>query len=409
MNEREQVSRRKVLRGGLALVSGGALGALPALPVLADDWPQWRGPRRTGHSAEKGWLARWPATGPRRLWSARVGEGYSSVAVAGGRLYTLGNSGGKDSVVCLSADTGKVLWRSSYPCGGGDYSGPRATPDVDGGNVYTLSREGLALCLDAVNGKVIWRNDLRRSVRAALPRWGFAGSPLVFGNRVIYNVGTHGTALDKKTGKLLWQTGGGAAGYASPVAFARGKEWAIAIFAATALVGINPANGRRIWEHPWRTEYDVNAADPLFNGDQVFISSGYNHGCAMLRLEGVRPRVLWENRNMRNHFNGSVLVGGHLYGNDDGRLKCLDARTGQERWQSRGMDKGGLIAADGKLIVLTGRGELVLAAAAPQRYSELARAHVLRGQCWTHPVLANGRIYCRSHEGELVCLDVRSG
>lgn len=400
--EHTQISRRALLSGGAALLTGAAAAS-------AADWPQWRGPRRTGHSTETGWLTRWPVGGPKRLWTAQVGEGYSAVSVVGNRAYTLGNSGGQDVVVCLHADTGKQLWRYAYPCGPGDYGGPRATPDVDGPNVYTLSREGLALCLNALTGKVVWQNQLQRATRAEFPQWGFAGSPLVYGNKVIYNVGTHGVAVDKLTGKLLWQTGGGKAGYAAPVAYNLGRQWAVAIFTGKGLVGVNPDNGRRLWEHPWQTSYDVNAADPIFNGDTVFISSNYNRGGALLRLEGARPRVVWENRNMRNHFNTSVLVGSALYGNDENTLKCLDLATGQERWRSRGIDKGGLIAADGKLIVLTGRGELVLAAATPDRYSELARARVLSGETWTHPVLANGRIYCRNHGGELACLDVRAG
>lgn len=398
--EQTQISRRALLGGGAALLGGAG-------SALAADWPQWRGPRRNGHSTETGLLSRFPFGGPRKLWTAQVGEGYSAVSVVGNRAYTLGNQGGQDAVLCLDANTGKQLWRFSYPCGPGDYGGPRATPDVDGGNVYTLSREGLAHCVNATTGKLVWRQNLQQATRAEYPQWGFAGSPLVYGNKVIYNVGTHGVAVDKLSGRVLWQTGGGRAGYAAPVAYNLGKQWAVAIFSGKALVGVNPDNGRRLWEHPWQTSYDVNAADPIFNGNTVFISSGYNHGCALLRLEGVRTQVLWQNRDMRNHFNTCVLVGNALYGNDDNTLKCLDLATGRERWRNRGIDKGGLIAADGKLIVLTGRGELVLASATPDRYNELARARVLGGETWTHPVLANGRVYCRNHGGELTCLNLR--
>jgi outer membrane protein assembly factor BamB len=173
-------------------------------------------------------------------------------------------------------------------------------------------------------------------------------------------------------------------------------------------VGVNPANGRRLWDFPWQTSYDVNAADPIFAGDTVFISSNYGKGCALLRVGGGRPSVAWQNRSMKNHFNSCVLLNGALFGNDENTLKCIDLKTGAERWASRGMGKGGLIAADGKLIVLTERGELVLAAAASDRYRELARTQILRGTCWTQPALANGLLYCRSHEGELVCLDMRA-
>lgn len=153
----------------------------------------------------------------------------------------------------------------------------------------------------------------------------------------------------------------------------------------------------------------MNAADPLFAADTVFISSNYGKGGALLRGVGAdRPSLVWETRNLRNHFNSSVRVGGALYGNDENTLKCIDVQTGEERWRMRGMGKGGLIAAANKLLVLTERGELVIVAATPDRFTELARAKVVDGTCWTHPVLANGLLYCRSQEGALVCLDLRA-
>jgi outer membrane protein assembly factor BamB len=379
-----------------------------ALPLEAADWPQWRGPQRNGISSETGWQA-WPVGGPKRLWSARVGEGFSSVAVNGGRLYTMGNAGGKDTVFCLAAGTGRVLWRHSYPCPSGDYGGPRATPTVDGNHIYTLSREGQAVCLNAGSGARIWVRDLRRDTGAAPPNWGFASSPLVLGRLVIYNVGAAGAALDKVTGRVVWKSGPGSAGYASPVGFTAGAGRGVAIFSGRALIGVDPATGRQLWQFPWDTQFEVNAADPIFSGDTVFISSNYNRGGALLRLaRSGPPAVVWQNRNMRNHFNSCVLVDGFLYGNDENTLKCIDLRTGQERWRRRGMGKGGLIAANGHLITLTERGTLVLSRANPGQYTELAHASVLRGTCWTHPVLANGLLYCRSHEGELICLDLRA-
>lgn len=396
-------SRAGAMAGQLAL---GLLAA--AGPLGAADWPQWRGPRRTGISAETVGLTRWPATGPKRLWTARVGEGFSSVAVNGGRVYTLGNAGGKDTVFCLSAGSGRVIWRYSYSCPSGDYGGPRATPTVEGNRVYTFSREGQAFCLNAASGARIWGRDLQRETGSAPPRWGFAGSPLVHGNLVIYNVGTAGVALNKVTGRVVWKSGAGTAGYASPVAYTVGSQRGVAIFTGTGLVAVNPANGRQLWQFPWQTQFDVNAADPIFSGNTVFISSNYNRGGALLRLDQGKPTVVWQNRNMRNHFNSCVLLGGYLYGNDQNTLKCIDMRTGAERWRRRGIGKGGLIAVGSHLLVLTERGTLVLSRANPGRYTELAHAPVLRGTCWTHPVLANGLVYCRSHQGELVCLDLRA-
>jgi outer membrane protein assembly factor BamB len=367
------------------------------------DWPQWRGPQRNGISKETNLGTAWPGAGPRKLWSAQLGQGYSGVTVLGNRLYTMGNARETDYIHCLNADTGKIVWQHKYPCGSGDYGGPRSTPTISNGRVYTLSREGHALCLNAATGTVLWQQNLRASV----PQWGFTSSPLVLGSRVLLNAGANGTALDATTGRVLWGGSGGGAAYASAVPFTAGGQSGVAIFAASGLVAVDPANGRVLWQHPWTTSYDVNAADPIFSGDDVFISSNYGKGGALLRVSGGRPQVVWENRSMKNHFNTCVLLDGSLYGNDENTLRCIDWRTGAERWSLRGIDKGGLIAADGKLLVLTGRGELVVLAATPTKLTELARAGVVSGTCWTHPTLAGGRLFARSQEGALVALDLR--
>jgi outer membrane protein assembly factor BamB len=364
------------------------------------DWPQWRGALRNGVTSE---TVGWRGGKPRQLWQANIGMGFSSVAVKGGKLYTLGNNNNSDTVHCLDATSGKVVWQYRYGCGGGDYPGPRATPTVHNGMVYTLSREGLALCLNAETGRVIWQQKLA----GALPQWGFASSPLIAGARVIYNVGTHGTALDKTTGRILWKTGEAAAGYAAPVPFTAGGKDGIAIFAAKGLVAVNASNGKMLWQHPWETSYDVNAADPIFSGDKVFISSNYGKGGALLKLSGGQPTVLWQTRAMKNHFNTCILHNGFLYGNDENTLRCIEWATGRERWGMKGIDKGGLILAGSQLVVLGGRGELILVAADPSKLTEQARATVLNGTCWTHPVLANGVLYCRNQEGTLVALNMR--
>ncbi len=403
------------LRGARRARTGTAAGVTAGLLVLsalssagAADWPHWRGPQSNGISSETGWLSRWGAGGPRKLWTAQVGEGYASVAVAAGRAYTVGNNNGQDTVYCLNADTGQVLWRQSYRCEAGNYGGPRATPWVDGNSVFTMSREAVAYCLNAQTGKVVWTRNLRQESRAQDPQWAFAGSPYAQGNSVFFNVGTAGIALNKATGVPEWVSGSGRAGYASPVPYTVGGKRGLAFFGGSGLAGLDPETGKPQWQFRWSTSHDVNAADPIFTGDSVFVSTGYNVGCALVKLTGGAPRPVWQNKNMRNHFNSSVLVNGTLFGNDDGRLRALDLANGQERWSGTTLGKGGLIAADGKLILLTERGELVIAEAKPDRYAELARARVVStGDCWTQPALANGRIYCRSHSGELVCVDVR--
>ncbi len=290
--------------------------------------------------------------------------------------------------------------------------GTSATPTVDGGRVCVLSKQGKLFSLDAATGKVGWQKDLAADTGAKIPEWGFAGSPVVQGDLLILNVGTAGTAVDKATGKVVWFSGTEAAGYSAAVPFEQGGEKYVVLFVARAVVAVAVKDGRELWRHPWKTNYDVNAADPILVGsDRVFISRGYGRGCALLKVTDNKPAVVWENKNMRNHFNPCVLIGNGLYGfdgdagSDKAELRCLDLETGAVQWADKS-GFGGLIAAEGKLIAINHRGKLPIVDAAPGACKTLASAQVLGGKCWTAPVLANGRIYCRSGQGDVVCLDV---
>lgn len=385
-----------------------------AVPARADDWPCWRGPTRDGISAEKGWLDQWPAKGPPVAWKASVGTGFAAVSVAKGRLYTLGNDDDKDTIICLDAVTGKKLWAHTYesPLDPNLFEGgPTATPAVDGDRVYTLSRWGNVFCLDAATGKVRWSNNLQDTVNARVPTWGLSGAPQVHDNLLLLNVGGAGLALDKMSGKVVWQSEDKDAGYSSPLPFRRGDVWYALFSAEDGYLVVDLKTGKPRWRFKWLTNYGVNAADPILAGDHVFISSGYNKGCALWPLAD-EPKPVWQNRNLRNQFNSSVLLEGFVYGIDGDTtgtptLRCLELKTGEVRWKHEGVGSGGLTAADGKLIVLTEDGELLVAKASPDGFKPTARAKVLDGKCWTMPVLANSRIYCRNARGDLVCVDVR--
>ena len=398
-------------RCAVAVIAGFILFGFCSATLAADtDWYRWRGPNLDGISTEKGWLAAWPKEGPKKLWQASVGTGFSSVSVSNGRVYTMGNTGNADVVYCFDAETGKEIWKQSYPCPlAPKYyeGGTSSTPTVDGKSVYTLSRMGHMFSYDAASGKIIWSKNLQTELGVKIPEWGFAGSPLVEGNLVCINVGGAGTALDKATGKAVWTSNKEAAGYSTPVAFNQGGKPALALFSAKSVMAVEAASGRLIWQHPWDTSYDVNAADPILNGNKVFVSSGYNKGCALLQINGRQASVVWQNKNMRNHFNSCVLLQGHLYGFDESEFKCLDFQTGAVKWKESRLGKGSLMAADGKLIILGERGQLVIAEAGPAGFKSLSSAQVLGGKCWTTPVLSGGRIYCRNAQGSLVCLDVK--
>jgi len=386
------------------------LSVLTAVSAL--DWPRWHGPNLNSISAEKGWLVNWPADGPKQLWKAKVGIGYSSMSVANGKLYTLGNTADVDSVSCLDAATGRVLWQHTYACSAKDpngYHGPRCTPTVDGDRVYTLSRHGHLFCLDANSGKVIWAKEFSKDYGAKEPRWGYAGSPLIEGDWLITEVGGNGSsvvAFDKKTGREVWKAGDDAPAYSSIVPFNHTGQRCLAVFSAPAIIGRSATDGRELWRYPWKTSYDVNAATPIVAGNKVFVSSGYGKGCALLELAEDGPKVAWEHKRMRNHVATCVLYQGHLYGFDENQLKCLDFATGEEKWSERAYGKGSLFLAGDHFIVYSDKGRVAVVEPSPAACKEISGLQVLGGKdTWAVPVLANGKLYCRSQE-DLVCLDV---
>jgi outer membrane protein assembly factor BamB len=387
-----------------------------ACPAAADDWPRWRGPRLNGISLEKDWLDQWPKDGPPEAWKGTVGLGFSSVIVAEGRAFTLGHKDEKDTIHCLDVATGKPIWQHSYDAALGDNSfdgGTTGTPTFHNGKLYTLSRWGDLFCFEAASGKVIWSRNLTKDDKARVPSWGFSGSPLVHENLLLLNVGKAGMALERDTGKVVWSSADEEPGYSTPVPFQRGGEWLLLVSSGTAFAAVKLKSGKPVWEHQWATRYGVNAADPILAGDQVFISSGYTKGCALLQMGDDAVKETWRNKNMRNQFNSCVLLDGFLYGIDGdttgtpATLRCIELKSGEVRWTEKDIGSGGLTAAGGKLIVMTETGELIVAPASAKEFKPTARAKVLEGKCWTVPVLANGRIYCRNAAGDVVCLDVR--
>jgi outer membrane protein assembly factor BamB len=383
--------------------------------VAAADWPQFRGPNRDGISPEAAVLKSWPASGPKVLWKAPLGEGYSQVVSTKGRLYTLAQQGEEQVAIAFDGATGKRLWRtridSEYNDGQGD--GPRSTPTVDGELVYVLSANGNLAALRAANGQAAWQHDLRAEYGANPPQWGVSTSPLVEGNLLIVNVGGSGNksivAFDKTSGKTVWTSQGDGAGYSAPIAITVRGVRQVIVFTADAILSISPKDGRLFWRSGWKTDYDVNAATPIFlPPDKLFVSSGYGTGSALLQINRTNVTEVWRSRGMKNQFSSSVLHDGILYGFDDSTFKAIDAATGKERWKQRGFGHGSLILAGGHLIVLSDRGKLALVQATPEEYRELGNAQVIEGKCWTSPSLADGRLYVRNEE-QLIAFDWKGG
>lgn len=375
---------------------------------MADDWPHWRGPRYDGISTETDWDPR--TLNDRQIaWNARVGTGYSSVSMADGKVYTMGNMNkDTDVVYCFDAATGTEIWRYEYTedLNPKYYEGGcSATPTVSDGKVYTISKTGKVFCLDAAAGDVVWKKALPYEH----PTWGIAGSALVLDDKVIFNIGKAGLALNKDTGQVVWKSENAKPGYATPVPYEKDQTTRLAIFGENSIMGIDAAAGKQLWSYPWKTPNDVNAADPIVHNDKVFITSGYNHGAALLDIASGEPVKIWENKNMRSQMSGPVLIDGHLYGFDDSQLACLDWQTGRRKWTEKKPRKGALTAAGDKLIVISESGTLLIVQASPESYQEIASAEVLAGaRCWAPPVLSNGRIYVRNAKGHLVCVDVRT-
>ncbi len=400
------------------------------------EWPQWRGFHRDGRSSETGLLTAWEKGEPRELWRKPLGGGYGSMAVSQNRLYVQDKDGDHERVLCFDATTGAELWAHRYLV---DYSvlklgyapGPRATPTVHDGRVYTVGGTGVFLCLEAApaggQAKVVWEKNLPKQFSAPFPRWGFAGSPLIEGDLVIVQPGGKDgsvAAFHRVSGELIWKSDlDDGPGYSSPMATTTGAARQIIAFTGESLVGLRAHDGQQLWVFDWPTEWDANVATPIIAGEYVFISSAYDGGCALLRMvpagDGVRAEEIFVRRNklMRNHFASCVLHDGHLYGWDGtrggvGTLRCIDLRTFEEKWavtrqEERRLNWGSYIFADGHLFILMEDGWLICIEATSEGYRKKGERRVVDNrEIWALPVLANGRLYIRDGE-KLVCVDLK--
>jgi outer membrane protein assembly factor BamB len=394
--------------------------------AVAADWPQWRGPDRTDVSRETGLLKQWPEGGPKLLWlNEDAGLGYSGHAIAKGRLYTLGLRQGSEFAIALEAGNGKELWAAEIgpvlKNGWGD--GPRSTPTVDGDRVYALSGNGYLACLNAADGKEVWKVRLAE-FGGRTPNWGYTESVLVDGDLVICTPGGgQGTllALNKKTGEKVWQTADWTdnAHYSSPIVIEHNGARQFVQLTSQHVAGVEAKSGKTLWTSEWPGKTAV-IPTPIFKDGHVYIASGYGVGCKLVKLgPGHKAEDVYMNQNMVNHHGGVLLVGDHLYGySDQGRAwVCQDFKTGEIVWTSKALGKGAVHCADGMLYCLDeGSGTVVLAEASPKGWTEHGRFKLTpqtqqrnpRGKIWTHPVVANGKLYLRDQE-LLFCFDVKGG
>jgi len=383
------------------------------------DESRWRGPLGSGvYPDETSWTYDWPAEGPEPLWKVEVGLGYSGIAVSEGRAYTVGNIDGEDIVFCLHADSGETLWKIGYPqelVPLYNPGGPNAPPAIDGKWLYILSKQGLLSCFDKADATLRWRVDLIAVADAKMPTWGFASCPIIVGERLFLNADQHGIALDKNTGKLLWNSPSDSCGYAAPVPMTCRGEPALAVLGTRALFVVRQSDGTPLWQVDWPTQMGENSADPVAFDHKLYVSSWWGMGAAVFDPNKDAKEPLWRNPKFQNHISAPVLFGGHFYGfdgpvhrkNEPGALRCVDAATGETTWSEDAL-KGSLIVADGKLIILTHDGQLIVADASPEEYTERARHSGLGKRTWHPPVLHQGRAYIRDADGSATCLDLRA-
>ena len=402
----------------LRLILSGCINlSMCCMIAVAGDWPQWNGPARNGISSENGFAKSWPAEGLSAGWSVEIGAGFSSIAVAGDRIFTMGHADAMETVWCLDASSGQTIWAHKYP---GQLlpnlheGGPCSTPTVDGDMVYTLGKEGQLNCLQASDGKVIWTVMLQDELQVKLPEWGFSSSPLILGDQLILEAGRV-VSFEKATGKKLWQSSVHSAGYGSAAPFPWKNTTLLATLDCEGLRILAADSGQQLAFAEWKSPYETNSTTPIVLDNRIFVSTGYDIGCGLFEFDGQSLNLIYKNKNMRNHFNNCVLLDGWLYGIDgnshNGRnatLSCINVTTGELAWKQRGLGCGSVIAADGTLVVLAEKGDLVLVEATPDKYVELARTEFLTGRCWTAPALAAGKIYGRNADGLLKCVSLPS-
>lgn len=370
-------------------------------------WTSFRGPNRDGRYDEMPVLTQWPAGGLTPVWKQPIGLGWGSFVVADGRAYTIEQRRAQEVVAAYDVTNGRELWKQGWNASFADTTGdgPRSTPTWDDGRIYALGATGELRCLDAKTGGVVWGKNILSDNGASNISWAMAASPLIVDDKVIVMPGGSGNksvvAYNKMTGAPVWKSQSDTAAYVSPMLVTlAGRRQVIAV-SATRIMGLATEDGSLLWSHPWDTDMGINVSQPIPVGNnRFFISAGYGKGAALVEISGsgksFSAKAIWENINMKNKFNSSVLHEGHVYGLDEGILTCLDVNTGTRKWKGGRYGYGQVILASGHLIVSSDSGELAVVKASPDQYTEVARFAALDGKTWNYPAIAGGKLLVRN-------------
>ena len=438
-----------ILAAQAYLSAAHAESPVAATTSIASDWPGFLGPHRNGKSDEHGLPSKWPAKGPQLVWQKKVGAGYSAPAISNGRLFHFSRVEGNARLACFNAQTGDQQWTCDYPTDFQDMfnyaNGPRATPVVDGPNVYTFGAEGVLQCVRVADGHMSWRIDSTQKFDVVKNFFGVASTPLVWKDLLLVNVGgsppggpndvytangnvqSNGSAVvafDKLTGAVRWKTGDDLASYSSPITAIFAGRDVVLMFARSGLLAIDPAKGETIATFPWRAKRleSVNASTPVIKDDEIFISETYEIGSAVVRFDGKTFQEIWTDRDRRRnramalHWNTPIELNGYLYGSsgyhtEEAELRCVEWKTGKVMWSQPNMGRSSLLLVDGTLVCLSEDGTLRLINPTPERYAELTKWELtgddgiplLFPPAWAAPALSHGLLYLEGNE-RLICL-----
>lgn len=416
--------------------------ALGSAISSADDWPQWRGANRDGKWTETGLLEKFPKPEIEKKWRVKIGSGYSGPTVSKSKVYVMDRISEPEQierVLCLDEQTGKEIWKHSYPCeyrNVGYIAGPRASVTIDNELAYSIGTMGHFKCFDATNGDVIWEHDCDKEYRISadrrMPIWGIAASPLIYENLVIVHLGTVDSSVvgfDKKTGKEVWRSMNDRAQYSSPILIKQGMQDVCVIWTGDNVVGIDPKNGKPFWTIPMKPKnMPIGIATPIIEDDQLFVTSFYD-GAMMIQLDSGQPKAekLWskvgrnERRTEALHsiISTPIFSKGHIYGVDSyGEFRCIAAKNGDRIWEDATAVPNArwstihFVENGDKTWMFNERGELIIAKLSPQGFEEISRAKLIdpttkqlrqrKGVCWSHPAYANKCVFARN-DNEIVC------
>jgi outer membrane protein assembly factor BamB len=403
--------------------SKSAAKADASIAAAPDDWPQYRGKDRDGVVHGPKIAPDWKTSQPKQLWKRPVGAGYASCSIVGDYLVTIEQRRGDEVVVCYDARDGAERWTHRYPAlfdeqmGG---PGPRATPTIVDGEVYSLGATGVLCRLDLATGKPAWSVNILEKNKSKNLEWAMSASPLVDDERVVVSPGSQGGSADsrlllafhRKDGASAWAQGEGQAGYSSPMfgEFDGAKQ--ILLFTGDSMRGFDGKSGKQLWTTPFPVMNNITVAQPIVRPEsRIFLTAGYGGGASMLQLQKDKdawtPKVLWHEQSLRCRFTSPVYYDGHFYGSDEGILVCISEKTGERKWKGGRVGNGELLLIEDRLLVLTESGDLLLAQASPTGFKELGRFHALDGpKTWNVPAVARGIAYVRNHL-EMAAFDLR--